>query len=79
MVKIEAGINNNTYHMTTRSSGHAVSFYIAGDVDINRDAHGTTTNKALFADGVPVKGGLYDPAYGTTELVWDCQSCMKTK
>lgn len=65
--------------MAGRSSVRSVQFFIIGDEDVKSEAHGVTTNKSLFADGVPVSGGLYDPHYGTTELSWDCHTCFQNK
>lgn len=69
----------STHHPIGTSQYDSVSFYIIGTQDIIKEAHGVTTSKALLSNGLPVPGGLYHPAYGTTEISWNCQTCKNPK
>lgn len=71
--------NKKPVNLIGRSRISAISFFIKGDADVEREACGTTTNKSLFSEGIPVANGLYDPHYGTTEINWACQTCFNSK
>lgn len=65
--------------MAGRSSFSSVAFSIQGDDIIEKKACGSTTSKSLFQDGVPVQNGLYDASYGTTEMTYNCHTCLHSK
>lgn len=63
-----------------RNSIKSVQFSILGSDDIEKEAHGITTNKSLFSDGKPVPDGLYNPHYGSiAELGFNCQTCFNNQ
>lgn len=71
--------NNKPINLIGRSRVNAVSFYIKGDEDVERESCCTITEKTLFSEGTPLNGGLYDSHLGTTEISWACHTCFNKK
>lgn len=66
--------------MAGRSDIANVSFSLAGDADIARASLKEITSYELFGpDELPVAGGVYDGALGTTEYNFSCQTCLQDK
>jgi DNA-directed RNA polymerase II subunit RPB1 len=57
----------------------AVHFSIRSDEETKRQAVVEVSNKNIFRNGVPVQGGVYDPAMGTTDIHWKCTYCNQKK
>lgn len=56
-----------------------VDFYVLGSEENFIDSCVTVTNKELFKGEIPVEGGCYDPAMGSTSYFFDCQTCGLSK
>jgi DNA-directed RNA polymerase II subunit RPB1 len=57
----------------------AVHFSIRSDEETKKQAVVEVSNKYLFRNGVPVSGGICDPAMGTTDTHYRCTYCNLKK
>lgn len=59
----------------SNSAIKAVHFYVRSDEETKRQAAAEISNKRTFLNGIPEPGGIYDPALGTTDTLWNCTYC----
>lgn len=56
-----------------------LEFYVLGSEENYVDSAADVTNKELFKGELPVVGGVYDAAFGSTSLSYLCSTCLQPK
>lgn len=69
----------NIIDMTHHSVIREIKFYVLGNDDNIKDSSVEVSNKDLFRNLIPIRGGPYDPHMGTTDNHWNCQTCHQSK
>jgi DNA-directed RNA polymerase II subunit RPB1 len=68
-------LNNYAYYSEIKK----LEFYVLGTEENYIDSAVSIKNKGLFTGEIPIPGGCYDPAMGTTEYSWNCALCQNSK
>jgi DNA-directed RNA polymerase beta' subunit len=61
------------------SKVNKIEFYVLGSEENYKDRAVSVQTKDLFKGDIPVMGGCYDPAMGTTDYSWNCTTCGNSK
>lgn len=67
--------SKNTYY----SEISRVEFYVLGSKENYIDSSVSVTNKDLFKGDIPISGGCYDAAMGSTSYSYNCFTCGLSK
>ena len=74
-------MNKQSYYHTIlpTKSITKVRFSIAGDEDNENDSYVAVEQFEMFKNNIPYPGGIYDPAMGTTDYTYFCNTCKNDK
>lgn len=74
-MNVEQQTQNHTYY----SEISKVEFYVLGSEETYIDSAVSITNKDLFKGDIPISGGCYDAAMGSTSYSYNCTTCSMGK